>query len=234
MSRESISLNETSKLVLLAGATSASGIASATALVDAGARVLAVGSNQDRLDERLPFVHARYECDLGDFAAVKQLALQVHEEHGSIDALIHLVGGWRGGKSITGQSDEDWEFLHHSVLTTLRNTSRAFVDDLVSSPAGRLAIVSAEAVLNPTPSNANYGAIKAAAEHWVNAIARLFAKQAENAAAVSWVVKALSDKSPEEAPSGHTPVQFLAQAAVDLLEQDAGEFNGARIALPKA
>lgn len=234
MSRESISLNETSKLVLLAGATSASGIASATALVDAGARVLAVGSNQDRLDERLPFAHARYECDLRDFAAVKQLALQVHEEHGSIDALIHLVGGWRGGKSITGQSDEDWEFLHHSVLTTLRNTSRAFVDDLVSSPAGRLAIVSAEAVLNPTPSNANYGAIKAAAEHWVNAIARLFAKQAENAAAVSWVVKALSDKSPEEAPSGHTPVQFLAQAAVDLLEQDAGEFNGARIALPKA
>lgn len=234
MSRESISLNETSKLVLLAGATSASGIASATALVDAGARVLAVGSNQDRLDARLPFVHARYECDLGDFAAVKQLALQVHEEHGSIDALIHLVGGWRGGKSITGQSDEDWEFLHHSVLTTLRNTSRAFVDDLVSSPAGRLAIVSAEAVLNPTPSNANYGAIKAAAEHWVNAIARLFAKQAENAAAVSWVVKALSDKAPEEAPSGHTPVQFLAQAAVDLLEQDAGEFNGARIALPKA
>lgn len=234
MSRESISLNETSKLVLLAGATSASGIASATALVDAGARVLAVGSNQDRLDKRLPFVHARYECNLGDFAAVKQLALQVHEEHGSIDALIHLVGGWRGGKSITGQSDEDWEFLHHSVLTTLRNTSRAFVDDLVSSPAGRLAIVSAEAVLNPTPSNANYGAIKAAAEHWVNAIARLFAKQAEDAAAVSWVVKALSDKSPEEAPSGHTPVQFLAQAAVDLLEQDAGALNGARIVLPKA
>ena len=234
MSRESIFLNETSKLVLLAGATSASGIASATALVDAGARVLAVGSNQDRLDERLPFVQARYECDLGDFAAVKQLALQIHQEHGSIDALIHLVGGWRGGKSITGQSDEDWEFLHHSVLTTLRNTSRAFVDDLVSSPAGRLAIVSAEAVLNPTPSNANYGAVKAAAEHWVNAIARLFVKQAENAAAVSWVVKALSDKSPEEAPSGHTPVQFLAQAAVDLLEQDAGELIGARIALPKA
>lgn len=220
--------------MLLAGATSASGIASATALVDAGARVLAVGSNQERLDERLPFVHARYKCDLSDFAAVKQLALRIHEEHGSIDALIHLVGGWRGGKSITGQTDEDWDFLHSSVLTTLRNTSRAFVDDLVASPAGRLAIVSAEAVLNPTPSNANYGAVKAAAEHWVNAIARLFAKQAENAAAVSWVVKALSDKSPEETPSGQTPVQFLAQAAVALLGQDARELNGTRVALPKA
>jgi 3-oxoacyl-[acyl-carrier protein] reductase len=234
VSKERISVNETSKLVLIAGATSASGIASANALVDAGARVLAVGSNQQRLDERLAFAHGRYECDLGDFEAVKHLALQVHEEHGRIDALIHLVGGWRGGKSITGQSDEDWDFLHHSVLSTLRNTTRAFVDDLVASDAGRLAIVSAEAVLNPTPSNANYGAVKAAAEHWVNAIARLFTKQAEQAAAISWVVKALSDKSPEEAPAGHTPVQYLAEAATALLEKPAVELNGTRLLLPKA
>ncbi|UYQ76301.1 SDR family oxidoreductase [Glutamicibacter sp. JL.03c] len=227
-------MNQTPRLVLIAGATSASGIACAQALCDAGVRVLAVGSNQARLDERLGFVEARIECDLTDFAAVHELAQAIHAAYGPIDGLLHLVGGWRGGKSIAGQSDEDWDFLHRTVLTTLRNTTRAFVDDLVGSAAGRLAIVSAEAVLNPTPSNANYGAIKAAAEHWVNAIARLFSKNAEHASALSWVVKALSDTSPEDTASGQTSVQWLAEAAVELLSDGTVALNGTRLPLRQA
>jgi len=234
VSKERFFLNQKPRLVLIAGATSASGVACAQALSGAGVRVIAVGSNQARLDERLGGVEARYECDLTDFTAVQELAERIHQNYGAIDGLIHLVGGWRGGKSIVGQSDEDWDFLHRSVLTTLRNTTRAFVDDLISSPAGRLAIVSAEAVQNPTPSNANYGAVKAAAEHWVNAIARLFSKNATNAAALSWVVKALSEKSPEETTPGHTPVQWLAQAALELLSDQTVDFNGTRVALPQA
>jgi len=234
VSKERLFLNQTPPIVLIAGATSASGIACAQALHTAGAQVLAVGSNQARLDERLGFTEGRYECDLTDFETVQDLARLIHTNHGPIDALIHLVGGWRGGKSIVGQSDEDWDFLHRSVMGTLRNTTRAFVDDLISSTSGRLAIVSAEAVTNPTPSNANYGAIKAAAEHWVNAVARLFSKNAPNAAAISWVVKALSEQSPDLAPSGHTSVSYLAQAAVELLADRAVSQNGTRIALPRA
>ncbi|MFH4043986.1 SDR family oxidoreductase, partial [Acinetobacter baumannii] len=77
-----------------------SGVATARALSDAGARVLVVGSNQQRLEERLDFATARYQADLGDETEVQSLAKQVHDEHGRIDALIHLVGGWRGGKGI--------------------------------------------------------------------------------------------------------------------------------------
>lgn len=226
-------MNESTKQVtiLIAGATSAAGVATARALCDTGAKVIAVGSNSQRLAERLEFVADRYECDLSNFQAVGELAQKIHENHGSIDALIHLVGGWRGGKGITGQTDEDWDFLQTNVVSTLRNTTRAFVDDLIASPAGRLAIVSAEAVVNPTPSNANYGAAKAAAEHWVNAIARLFSKQAPQAAALSWVVKALSDAPTNEVPAGHTHVSILAQAAVDLMHADTVNQNGQRVPL---
>lgn len=225
---------ENNRLVLIAGATSAAGVAVARELSDAGARVLVVGSNTERLEERLGFATSRYVCDLTDLQAVTALGEQVHAEHGAIDVLLHLVGGWRGGKSIIGQSDADWDFLHTSVITTLRNTTRVFVDDLVASSAGRLAIVSAQAVTNPTPSNANYGAVKAAAEHWVNAIARLFSKQAPQAAALSWVVKALSDMSATEAPAGHTPVAILAAAAVELLNADPAVVNGQRVPLATA
>lgn len=221
-------------VVLIAGATSASGIACAKALMEAGAKVLAIGSDADRLVERMPRGVLRYQCDLAYHPAVEHLRDTIHNQHGPIDVLLHLVGGWRGGKSIAGQSDEDWDFLHESVMTTLRNTSRVFVEDLVASEAGRLAIVSSESVVNPTPSNANYGAVKAAAEHWVNAVARLFSKQAPQASAFSWVVKALSDKPADQAPEGHTPVEFLATAAVHALRPEAAKLNGTRVALPKA
>lgn len=221
-------------VVLIAGATSDSGVACAAALLAAGAKVLAVGSDADRLVERMPRGVLRYQCDLGYLPAVEHLRDTIHDQHGPIDALLHLVGGWRGGKSIAGQSDEDYDFLHESVMTTLRNTTRVFTADLVASEAGRLAIVSSESVTNPTPSNANYGAVKAAAEHWVNAVARLFAKQAPQAAALSWVVKALSGKPSDQAPEGHTPVEFLAQAAVELLRPETTKLNGTRLSLPKA
>ncbi len=221
-------------VVLIAGATSASGVACAKALMAAGAKVLAVGSDADRLVERMPRGVLRYQCDLSYLQAVEHLRDTIHHQHGPIDVLLHLVGGWRGGASIVGQDDEDWDFLHESVMTTLRNTTRVFVDDLVGSEAGRLAIVSSDAVLNPTPSNANYGALKAAAEHWVNAVARLFTKQAPQAAAVSWVVKSLSDQPAEQSPAGSTSVQDLAQAAVELLQPEATGLNGTRIKLPRA
>lgn len=228
-------ISQEHRTVLLAGATSASGRAIARALTEHGARVLAVGSNQDRLDEHLGFVTARYRADLGDETEVNELAERVHAEHGPIDMLIHLVGGWRGGKGLAGQSEADYQFLHRSVMSTLRHTSKAFYQDLVDSPAGRLAIISSHAVTAPTPSNANYGSIKAAAEHWVQAVARAFAKQAPAAAAVTWVVKALTDRRPEAAGgklAGFTHVDEVARAALELLDAEPQHLNGQRISLP--
>lgn len=229
------STTDTQRTVLLAGATSATGVAIARALSAYGARVLAVGSDQHRLDNRLDFATARYRADLGDETQVEQLAQRIHAAHGPVDALFHLVGGWRGGKGIAGQSNGDYEFLHRSVMTTLRHTTKAFYQDLVDSPAGRLAIISSQAVAAPTPSNANYGSVKAAAEFWVQAVARAFSKQAPNAAAAIWVVKALTDQRPE-APggplAGYTHVADVAAAALDLITADPALVNGVKLVLP--
>ena len=59
------------------------------------------------------------------------------------------MGGWRGAKGITDQSDEDWDFLERSAVTTLRNVTRVFFDDLAASDAGRFAMVSSTAVEHP-------------------------------------------------------------------------------------
>ena len=161
---------------------------------------------------------------------------------GTVDGVIHLVGGWRGAKGIPDQSDEDWEFLERGAITTLRNVTRVFYDDLAASDTGRFAMVSSTAVDRPTAGGASYVAAKAAAEAWTLAVADGFhsaqsgRKQdpvEQHSAAVIFVVKALVDdgmraKSPERRFPGFTEVEELAAAAVGLFSSPAAELNGQR------
>ncbi|WP_461163229.1 SDR family oxidoreductase [Arthrobacter sp. R4-81] len=230
--------------VLVTGGSGASGVATAKALRHAGFRVLTVGSDKQRIvaaaaqagEGVIPLV-----CDLVNLAEVQALHSDVTTAHGGIDGVIHLVGGWRGAKGITTQTDEDWDFLERSAVTTLRNVSRVFYNDLSASDTGRFAMVSSTAVNSPTAATANYVAAKAAAEAWTMAIAQGFeADKDENAglrsAAVVFVVKALVDdamrqKAPQRTFPGFTDVRDLAAAAVDLFRKDAVELNGRKLLL---
>lgn len=211
------------KLVVLAGGTSVAGQAIARALVAEGARVVIVGSNAERLDALrqagLSGVHTEL-CDLTDESAVASLTERIHSTHGAVDGLIHLVGGWRGGGGLAGQSDDDYRALEVG-FTALRHTSRAFDADLRASDAGRLAIVSSTAVLRPLAGGANYAAVKAASEAWTRAVAQGFAKAARDsdmtlrAAAVIFRVKALRGREDR-----------LAMAVTGLWDAEADALNG--------
>ena len=168
------------RLVVIAGATSATGSAAARALIEGGARVVAVGRDAAKLGQ-LPDAVATEVCDLTDESAVSALADRIHETHGRVDGVLHLVGGWRGGGGLAGQTDEDFRLLEGS-LTALRHVSRAFYEDLGASEAGRLAVVSSTAVLRPLAGGANYAAVKAATEAWARAVAQGFSKDARDAA----------------------------------------------------
>ena len=194
--------------VLVTGGSGPSGVAVARALQEAGFRVFTVGSDQARIaaaaakagDGVTPLV-----CDLADLADVTALREALAAAAGRMDAVIHLVGGWRGAKGITDQSDADWEFLHRGAITTVRNVSRVFFDDLAASSAGRFAIVSSTAVEQPTAATASYVAAKAAAEAWTMAMADGLSRSAAGegrelgSAAVVLVVKALVDAEQRQA-----------------------------------
>ncbi|MFT3859743.1 SDR family NAD(P)-dependent oxidoreductase [Micropruina sp.] len=137
--------------IVIAGAGSALGDATASALRAGGHQAITIG---------------RAECDLRDFAAVQAMAHRL----GPVDGVIHLVGGWRGGGGLAGQSDADWDWLQTMIVGTLRNTTRAFLDSVAASPAGAFAMVSQTGLAKPTAGNANYLAAKAAAETWLLAV----------------------------------------------------------------
>ena len=234
------------RTVLVAGAGSPSGVAVCEALDAAGARVIAVGSSAPRLEAalgHLPDADLRV-CDLAESGEVRSLASDLREAFGGVDGVIHLVGGWRGGGGLDGQTDEDWTFLERNILRTLRNVSRSFYGQLVHSTNGRLAIVSSTAVDSPAAGGAGYAAAKAAAEAWTRALASGFAKDqsgrgALHSAAVVFVVKALVDEAmrrqhPEKAYPGYTDVQDLAAAVTELFDEPAERLNGRRISLVPA
>ncbi|RAM37778.1 SDR family oxidoreductase [Arthrobacter globiformis] len=239
--------------VLVTGGSGASGIAAARALLQAGFAVFTVGSDKARIEEAgeaaggaTPLVY-----DLADLAAVRELQQELARITGKIDGVIHLVGGWRGAQGITSQTDEDWDFLERSAVTTLRNVTRVFYDDLAASPCGRFAMVSSTAVGSPAAGVASYVAAKAAAEAWTMAVAEGFrqdsqgqdaqghedpARGTQHSAAVVFVVKGLVDagmrsSQPERKFPGYTDVEQLAAAAVGLFNQPAAELNGQRLLL---
>lgn len=216
------------RLVLVAGATSTSGVAATRALVGAGARVVAVGRDEGRLRALAVAVDGDVTtavCDLADERAVGALASELHGRGERVDGILHLVGGWRGGGGLAGQSDEDFRFLEGS-LTALRHVTRAFWDDLLASPAARIAVVSSTAVARPLAGGANYAAIKAATEAWTRAVAQGLAKAARDAdapataAAVVFRVKSLSGLE-----------QTLADAFVALWDADASAVNDTTVDL---
>lgn len=187
------------RLVLLAGGTSAVGLATARALRDAGARVVVAGRDPEKLAALATAVPGvvTHEADLTDEESVADLTTAVHDGQGPVDGILHLVGGWRGGGGLAGQTEADYRVLETS-LTSLRVLSRAFWGDILASPAGRFAIISSTAAARPLAGGANYAAVKAASEAWTRAMAQGLAKAARDAgdelrgAAVVFRAKALA------------------------------------------
>ncbi len=234
-------------LVLVTGAAGPAGSAACRALIAAGARVVAVGHSPARLSAlaaAIPGISVEV-TDLSDASSVTDLAVRVHENHGAVDGLVHLVGGYRGGATFDANTDEDWRFLSSGLIDTLRHVTLAFHDDLLASTAGRAVIVSAKGAQAPSAGSANYSAAKAAAEAWMLALADSLRRgqsgRSENpveqtSAATIFVIKALVDakmraESPDRKFPGFTDVDDLATRIVGLWSSRASEINGARIPL---
>lgn len=201
------------RVVVLAGATSAAGLAATRALRDAGARVIATGRTSERLRALAEAGAETAVADATSLADMTALAGRLE----TVDAVVPLVGGWRGGGGLAGQTDDDFAALL-PALEAVRATSRAFDGPLRASAAGRFAIVSSTSVARPFAGGANYAAVKAASEAWTRAVAQGYAKAAREAdeplraAAVVFRAKALDPDA-------------LAARLVGLWDTDAADLN---------
>ncbi|MER5867157.1 SDR family NAD(P)-dependent oxidoreductase [Kitasatospora sp. NPDC002040] len=233
------------KVVAVAGATGPAGRATLRRLAAAGATVIAADIDAQNLEAATDAVRrevpgARISgqvIDLLDPQEVHDWADHLEAEHGHVDGVFHLVGGWRGSKSFFESRIDDWDFLHDRVVRTLQHTSLAFQPALVRSQAGRYAMISASAAHKPTAGGAAYAAAKAATEAWTLSMADSFKKETTapdgepTAAAAILVIKALLTpemraEKPEAKFTGYTETAALADALAGLWDRPAAELNG--------
>jgi NAD(P)-dependent dehydrogenase (short-subunit alcohol dehydrogenase family) len=226
-------------IVLVTGAAGPAGQAVVRRFTAKGHTVIGVSRSGDhgmpaersgRADEHAGTYDHR-QVDLLDFDAVKGLAAAVEAEHGRVDGIVHLVGGWRGSKTFAETRLEDWGLLHDLLIRTLQHVTLAFEPLLKASERGRFAIVSAKAAERPTQGGAVYGTAKAASEAWTLAFADALEGTASTANIL--VVKALVHDgmraaSPEKSFPGFTDVDDLAETIDGLWDTEA---NGTRLDL---
>lgn len=231
-------------LVVVTGAGGPAGTAMVRAMIETGAHVAAADRTQSKLDDlgtSLGDGAPRFRgtaVDLLDADAVKTWADDVAASHPSgsprVDGVVHLVGGWRGGKGFLDNTVADSELMLDLLVRTLQHVSLAYHDHLLASPRSEFVIVSAAAAEKPTAGNAAYAAAKSAAEAWTSALADSFTKLAgESAAATTLVVKALVHDAmraadPGKTFPGYTDVADLAAETVALWDLDAATANGLR------
>jgi NAD(P)-dependent dehydrogenase (short-subunit alcohol dehydrogenase family) len=232
-------------VIAVAGAGGPAGRAVLQRLARAGGHVIAADADPERLAEAVDA--ARYDAggaditgeivDLLDLEATEDWAGRIEKDHGRVDGLVHLVGGWRGSASFPETELADWDVLEKLLVRTVQHTSLAFHDGLMRSHGGRYVLISAAGASAPTAGNAAYSAAKAAAEAWTLALgdsfARLSGDAGPTAAATVLVIKALvHDELRAQRPTakfaGFTDVTDLASAIADIWNRSPTEVNGTR------
>ncbi|UJA19034.1 SDR family NAD(P)-dependent oxidoreductase [Thermoleophilia bacterium SCSIO 60948] len=176
------------------------------------------------------------EVDLLDADATRAWAGEIEARFGRADALLHLVGGWRGGDPLPTAPMEDYEWLHDLLVRTTQHVTRAFHDQLAASDHGRFAIVSSSQAAKPAGTNAAYGATKAAAEAWTLALADSFREADSAATANILVVNAIvtpkmREESPDKPFKTFTSTEDIADGLAYLCSDAAAKMNGQRLSL---
>lgn len=218
-------------VIVITGATGALGSKTAHAFASRGHSLVLLDHNQNKLDVLTRDLNLSAErliasvVDLRDGGAVRATAEAVSAKFGAIHALIHLVGGWVGGKTLPDTTTQDLDFMLGQHVWTTFHLFQSFTPHLVKSQRGRVLIVSASTVPNPPGKAGAYTAAKAAQE---NLVLTLSAELKDKGVTANIIQVRAIDV--ENTGKGATPDEIVG-AMLYLFSEEASKVNGARIPL---
>ena len=220
-----------SKTIVITGATGALGQKTAKAFAEMGHNLALLDRDAEKLDSLVHGLNLPSErllasvVDLLDGQAVRDSAEAVSAKFGGVHALIHLVGGWVGGKTLPEVSADDLTFMLNQHVWTTFHLFQAYSPKLAASGWGRVIAVSASTVPNPPGKTGPYTAAKAAQE---NLVLTLAAELKEHGVTANIIQVRAIDV--ENKGTGTTP-DIIVAAIQYLFSDQAGKVSGARIPL---
>jgi NAD(P)-dependent dehydrogenase (short-subunit alcohol dehydrogenase family) len=170
--------NVSGKVILITGASSGIGKASALRLAEAGAQVLLVARSADKLEETaqeiaaLGGVSSSYTADVSDLEDCDRLIAEVLENHGFVDILIN-----NAGRSIRRSLELSFDRFHDFQRTMQINYFGAIrlimglAPSMLERNQGHIINMSSISALTPSPRFSAYVASKSALDAWTRAAA---------------------------------------------------------------
>ncbi len=165
MSIDSDKVDPKTLTVLVTGATSGFGAATAQRFHEAGSKVIIAGRRKERLDEMAnqlggARVHA-VRLDVRDRAAVQRLPDELPAEFAEVDVLVNNAGLALGLEPAQEAQWDDWETMVDTNVKGLMYCSRAFLPGMCQRDRGHIVNLGSVAATYPYPGGNVYGATKA-------------------------------------------------------------------------
>jgi NAD(P)-dependent dehydrogenase (short-subunit alcohol dehydrogenase family) len=142
--------------VLITGAGGGLGNAVSRAFLDSGATVIGV---ERKWPQATPFTTISADLTTPDGC---QTMVARALEHGPIDALVHLVGGFSGGTPVTETTDDVWDLMMNINLRVAFLTMRAVLKPMTAARRGRIVAIGSRAAVEVSPGFTAYAVSKAA------------------------------------------------------------------------
>jgi NAD(P)-dependent dehydrogenase (short-subunit alcohol dehydrogenase family) len=219
------------RVAVISGATGATGRLAAHALAAEGVSLALLSTDQRKLNmlatdlDLPPERILTLALDLSDREAVFEAAKAVNAKFGWADILLHLVGGWTGGKTLVETPVEELQNMLNQHLWTTFHLTQAFLPHLIRNGWGRVIIISSPVAVRPPAKLGAYAIGKAAEETLMLTIA----KEAKENNVTANIIQVRSIDVKGEG-KGTSPDEIVA-AVLYLCSEDAGKINGVRVPL---
>jgi NAD(P)-dependent dehydrogenase (short-subunit alcohol dehydrogenase family) len=176
----------TDRVVIVTGAAGSLGNAVARAFRAAGARLVLVDRDLDRLTSLFQDLAGSDGCclaapvDLTDEVAVKAMVDETLNRFGRIDVLVNVAGGYRGGTLVHETPLATWDFLLSLNARTVYIASSAVIPAMLRQGSGKIVNVAARAALQGSARQGAYSASKSAVMRLTEAMAAELKKDGIN------------------------------------------------------
>jgi len=158
------------KIVLVTGANGGLGTSVTNAYLEAGAKVVGVSKAIAAADFPSPGFTAM-PAEITNRESARTIAESVIAKFGRIDALVHLVGAFAGGKPVhetdSATFDKMFDLNFHSAV----NMIAAVLPAMRKQGTGRILAIGSRFAVEPQPAVSAYGASKAALVSLIKTVA---------------------------------------------------------------
>ena len=161
------------KIILITGATSGIGRATAIRYANEGARLILCGRRKEKLDvlvKELGENHQSLIFDVRDKKAVFKAIKSIPKEYKQIDVLINNAGNAHGMDSAQTANIDDWDAMIDSNVKGLMYVTKAVLPFMVEKQKGQIINLGSIAAKEVYPNGSVYCSSKAAVDFFTKGL----------------------------------------------------------------